>query len=127
MRVVDPGHLYALAKLDNRKSRVPTYLRFVKREGDKYPGNVGHYAGTNIQEVLRAVIDRVKYLDNQVPSERNQTVLTHLRLSIAELELRAAERHGRVLDLPPDGVNHIEMFPTCQKCGHIGCEGECHA
>jgi hypothetical protein len=40
MRVFDPGH---------------KYLKFVKREGDNYPRNRGHYEGTTSQEVLRAL------------------------------------------------------------------------
>ena len=62
MKVIDPGHKYELAHLDGNGHEV---LTFVKREGDGYPGNIDHHAGTNLQEVFRAALDRVKYLDNQ--------------------------------------------------------------
>lgn len=115
MIVLDPGHKYLLNILDSYKSDC-IYITFVKREGPRYPGNVGSYPGTNIQEVLRACIDRIKYLDNQIPDERNEQVLTHLRQSIILLEERAAERHGRTLKTT--GIL-IEFEPTCSKCGHI--------
>lgn len=40
---------------------------FVKREGEHFPGNVGHYPGTTMQEVLRVLIDRAKYVNSQIP------------------------------------------------------------
>lgn len=127
MRVIDPGHTFALDWLDGSvttvrpSTGVPAVntLTFVKREGERYPGNVGHYPGTNLQEVLRACISRVKYLDKQLPHEGNMEVLFHLRKAMMELELRAAERHGRYLN--GDNWHNIEDEPTCPRCGHIGC------
>lgn len=99
-------------------------LVFVKREGEGYPGNVGHHAGTTTQEVLRALIDRMKYVDNQIHHARNDQAIYNMRAAIYELEYRAAERHGRVWNRA--GVVGIEDDPTCPKCHHIGCEGTCH-
>lgn len=56
MKVIDPGHVYDLRSLDGEQLN---RLVFVKREGPSYPGNVGHYPGTTMQEVLRALIDRL--------------------------------------------------------------------
>lgn len=138
MKVIDPGHIYELAWLDGLPYLLTTgdsltdktayqqgsnTLVFVKREGDKFPGNIGHHAGTNIQEVLRALMDRLKYLDNQIHDERNNVCIEYLRRTIWLLEDRAAERHGREFDYFP---NNIELEPTCNKCGHIGCMGDCH-
>lgn len=125
MDIIDPGHKYHLRILDAKISLTPHVLVFVKREGDGYPGNIGHHSGTTTQEVLRALIDRTKYVDNQIHDPRNDHVLAYLRRSIYKFEERAAERHGRVLILP-EGLKHIESLPVCEKCGHIGCEGECH-
>lgn len=122
MKIIDPGHAYELDILDGDR-RFPETLIFVKREGENYPGNVGHHPGTNLQEVLRVLIDRVKYLDTQIANRRNQTVLYCLRSSIFELEMRAAERHNRVL--PLFNMDRIEEMPTCEFCGHISCEGSC--
>lgn len=122
MQVIDPGHAYALDELDGPEKSI---LTFVKREGEGYPGNRGHHAGTNIQEVLRALIDRVKYLDQQIPSHHNALILLHLREALFSLEMRAAGRHKRSKSFRVD-VDRIETYPTCLTCGHIGCPGSCH-
>jgi hypothetical protein len=134
MRVIDPGHKYALAHLDGTGE---TIIDFVKREGPAYPGNMGRCEGTNIQENLRALIDRVKYLDKQEHCTVNVQLLQGFRFFIRLLEERAALHHGRQSSSLLYGVNipawrgwetnpEIENVPTCLKCGHIGCLGTCH-
>ena len=115
MNIIDPGHDYELDHLDGTGT---TRLTFVKREGPGYPGNVGHHEGTNLQEVLRACIHRVIYVDNQIPDSANVLVVYALRLALRYLERRAAERHKRIA---PDFDFKIEEMPTCKFCGHIGC------
>jgi hypothetical protein len=119
MKVHDPGHVYELDNLDDPDGKFPkVVLCFVKREGDGYPGNVGHHPGTNIQEVLRALIDRVHYLNNQVADTSNLMVIDDLRHALRALELRAARRHNRQ---PPEFQFDLEAQPHCAHCGHIGC------
>ena len=119
MKIIDPGHVYELALLDDwNEQEPPALLTFVKRDGHGYPGNSGRHAGTNIQEVLRVLIDRVQYLNNQIPDKANDTVIHKLRECLLELELRAAERHRRVL---PDLSYEIEKEPVCRTCGHVAC------
>lgn len=130
MKVLDPGHSYKLNWLDGTAPQsfhdewaIPAdVLTFVKREGEKYPGNNGHHPGTNIQEVCRALIDRLKYIDNQIHDDRNTMAIIKLQHVIWLLEDRAAERHHRGFDI---SFENIETFPTCTKCGHIGCERYC--
>lgn len=124
MEIIDPGHVYALKTLDDPGRDSLVILTFVKREGEDYPGNFGHHPGTTTQEVLRALIDRTKYVNNQIHDDRNNSVLSCLRNAIFLLEQRAADRHGRVL--PVFKTKEIELQPVCVKCNHIGCEGECH-
>jgi hypothetical protein len=120
MKVLDPGHEYTVDNIDGGEGSC-SYLRFVKREGDQYPGNVGHYPGTNIQEVCRVLIDRIKYLDGQIPCVENLRALDSLRHVIYLMERRAAFRHHR--SLSEEGVFwNIETKPTCKVCGHIECE-----
>lgn len=127
MKIIDPGHVFDLDWLDGKPREGWEFpenrLTFVKREGRNYPGNRGQHPGTNIQEVLRALISRVKYLDNQIPSRHNAAVLHHLRLAILNLEQRAAFRHGRDFPMIDDEV--IEIHPTCKLCGHIDCHMRC--
>jgi hypothetical protein len=128
MIVLDAGHSYLLRNLDTSEGFLPEQpLVFVKREGDGYPGNVGIQPGTTTQEVLRALIDRAEYVDNQIPDSANRSVILKLRQCIWLLEERAARRHGRPFPLmTSEELEGIEDLPTCPKCNHVGCEGECH-
>ncbi len=99
-------------------------LTFVKRQGPRYPGNSSFYPGTNCQEVLRALIDRVKHLNSQVPDEHNRPILRNLRETLWLFEARAAKRYGREFPAFEEFVE-IESEPTCRNCAHIRCNGEC--
>ncbi len=116
MKIIDPGHIYDLQVLDHYRFGETHRLVFVKREGDKFPGNVGHYAGTNMQEVLRAIRHRLGYLNNQIPDPRNLEAMELVERTIFLLEERAAERHGR---MPPTQKESV-YGSTCQVCGHVG-------
>jgi len=118
MNIIDPGHHYILDHLDGDSVEE---LRFVKREGPGFPGNVGHYEGTNIQEVLRVLIDRLEYLNNQIPHERNASCIMDLQDCLYGLEARAAERHGLEEYFRPFRASKIETYPTCPHCGHVIC------
>ena len=119
MKVLDPGHRYLLAHLDG-DAEAP--LVFVKRVGEKYPGNADAYAGTTTQEVLRALIERSKFVDAQEPSTWNAEVLGLLRRALWVLEYRAALKRGeadRFFDVI--SAAEIESLPTCTTCGHVAC------
>jgi energy-converting hydrogenase Eha subunit B len=120
MEILDPGHEYLLGSLDGGE---PEGLVFVKREGPGYPGNIGSHSGTTMQECLRALIDRAKYVNNQIPCSETMAAIDLMRSTILLFELRAARRHGRTLELSASGP--IEDEPTCASCGHIGCAGTC--
>lgn len=126
MKVYDPGHRYEVTLLDTESTADlvfnPNVIQFVKREGEGYPGNIGHYPGTNCQELIRVLIDRVKYLDNQISCNENLQIIYHLREALIAFEIRAAKRHKRRLTLELHGVENLLI---CYKCGHIGCKGEC--
>lgn len=136
MRARDPGHEYALDCLD---AAIPTdeILHFVKRVGDKYPGNhppARH--GTTTQEVLRALIDRTKYVDAQIDRTglvsqdghaHNRHAISGMRRALRALEVRAAEERkdpmavAAILQAP-----EIELMPTCTTCGHVLCSRSVH-
>ena len=118
MKVLDAGHRFSLRHLDGNGEEI---LQFVKREGEGYPGNIGHCEGTTMQEVLRALISRAKYVDGQIPCHETDKGIELMRGALRWFEIRAARRHGRVFDYK--GI--IEEADTCEKCGHIGCNGEC--
>ena len=119
MIVVDPGHEYLLNSLDGEQQ---CRLVFVKREGEKYPGNVGHHPGTTMQEVLRALIDRACYVNRQIPCQQTEEAVRLMKEVVRLFEERAALRHGR----EPPWTDQAVYGATCRKCGHVGCGGKCH-
>jgi hypothetical protein len=127
MKILDPGHWYEVDVYDSGGFDPAQIVTFMKRAGDGYPGNVGHYPGTNCQELIRVLIDRIKYLDNQIPCQHNKCVLIYLRASLVEFEIRAAERHGIKVNLLDFWEGDLpELIPACGVCGHfkeIVCKG----
>ena len=100
MRVIDPGHLYQLAERDgvSGANSLPA-LRFVKRVGDRYPGNKPPaYPGTTIQEVIRALIDRAEYVNRQIPCAETEAAIGALKIALLLFEVRASRVDGRMLD-----------------------------
>jgi hypothetical protein len=135
MRVIEEGHVFDLDNLDAKVGETRTQsLTFVKRSDPpgKYPFNVGSHPGTTNQEVYRAAIMRHGYLMRQAEATEdiqsvcmNGRCIRNLRELILWHEERAARRHGRQFKLSAEEFNIIEKLPTCSKCGHIFCQGEC--
>lgn len=127
MKVLEPGHYYVLDNLDDDAAEVPrnqVRLYFVKRLGEKFPGNTGNTgSGPISQEVIRALIDRTEYVDGQRKHHRNGFVLHHLREALRELEMRAAEERDDAAALFKIGMmEKPELAPACPRCGHIECQ-----
>lgn len=119
MKIIQPGHIYLLDHLDGEGKSV---LTFVKRIGEKYPYNqLPAYEGTTIQEVLRALINRVMYVNHQHSAQENLDVIDRLRMCIVRLELRAA-RVGEY-KISTNRID-IENEETCKQHLHIQC-GKC--
>jgi len=115
MIVLDRGHKYQLKSFDGN---VPVILTFVKREGEGFPGNTGHYPSTNLQSVLRACIDRLTYLQGQIPDDRNLNAINNIGHAVRLLEERAMERHGFN---PKISIHEAATLPMCDVCGHVIC------
>ncbi len=80
MNIIKAGHVYELEHLDGNQKQT---LSFVNRN------NGCDKEGTYNQEVLRVLIDRVIFLDKQVPWSGNIEILQHLRMALALHEARA--------------------------------------
>jgi len=96
-------------------------LFFIKKIGMGFPFNAGpERGGTNCQEVLRALIDRIDYLQRQGPCAESEAISSLLKTALMLFELRAARRHGHTLEL--DDLMQCVRDEPCAECGHIGCE-----
>lgn len=103
MKVLVPGHRY---ELDNLKDEGKTILQFYS---DPHIHGLLMAEGPSCQEVLRAIIDRVKTLDTEKPWELNQRIVELGREMIALFEARAlilkTQKGVPIDELPvgPDG------------------------
>lgn len=120
---MDPGHLFRLDALDGADK---VWLRFVKRQGDKYPGNHTSYSGTTTQEVLRAVVARLRYVYSQAPCVETAGAIDHAEKALVALERRAARLHGRLEEFRSiSEADVVRGTGKCARCGHVGCTGSC--
>ena len=94
MLVIDPGHKYELRQLGTIH---PTYLTFVKRSGGAIQYDT-EYPGLQVQEVLRALIDRSIYLNEIIPCAETTSAIYHLRMALFEYEARAFRRKKEALN-----------------------------
>lgn len=127
MEINDPGHFYYLTvyEPDHKPADYNQTLGFVKRVGPGYPGNEGRaYSGTICQEVVRALIDRVKYVNKQDPCPEDSRIIMKAREILYEFEVRAANKNGRAHLLPHLTIwfenGTLEFQPPCPICGHLG-------
>jgi hypothetical protein len=105
MKIIDPGHRYKLR--DNKSLSESTELVFFKDSDINGSG----YPGTTNQEVIRALIDRVQFLNSQLPHRFNSEIIDCLRRALALHEMRHIER------LVERGFS-VEAIPA-QKSGHF--------
>lgn len=99
MKILEPGHIYALDWLDGIPEGDTNLLVFVNREdGTEHPG-------AQTQEVIRALIDRTRHCDKCLRWEGNDQIVYHLRMALALHESRAIERKTEKGLLLPE---HIE-------------------
>lgn len=89
MEIVDSGHIYRLKEIGTDPGI--QYLMFIKRSGGavKYDEE---WPGLQTQEVLRALIDRTKYLDSIIPCAETKDAVYHLRMALFMYEVRAYRR-----------------------------------
>lgn len=104
MKEVEPGHIYELEHLDGNKTQM---LTFVNRNKEF------DCEGTTNQEVLRALIARVKFLDAQIHWPLNGEIIYHLRMAISLHEARALIRHTEKRQI------HPETFKVSPEDGHF--------
>ena len=85
MREIDKGHKYNLKCNGSLKEIELTFFK------DKDINGAG-YEGTTNQEVIRALISRIKFLNTQKPDKINENIIYHLRKALGLHEIRHIER-----------------------------------
>lgn len=123
MKVIDPGHVYILEAV-GELYYLEQRIEFVKNEGPKYPGNVGHHGGVLTQELLRVCIDRTIYLNNQGSCMETELALAAMRQALAWYEVRAARCRGTHIE--GEHADALDNAPTCEVCGHNQCQRTTH-
>ena len=117
MKVQEPGHAYLLDQIGT-DDKWP--LLFLKRSGDLIKHETEHQ-GTICQEVMRVLIDRLKYLNHLIPCPETNDALFHMRTALYLMECRAYRRkqqdvnrkdlgHDSDTDVPPWIVGLIESY-----------------
>lgn len=113
MRILDTGHVYEVHNVDGPGTQLIT---FVRRRGDDaqlLPERDRH-AGILCQELLRVLVDRVRFLNDEDPCVEDTEIIHHLRDSLRLFESRAARRTIEKLPMP-------ELADACPICHHILC------
>ena len=105
MKVIKPGHRYIIDELDAPDGAPETsMIQFVDR------GHGRNEQGTTCQELLRVLIDRVKFLESELHWERNKEIIFHLRKALLLFEVRALERKLEKNQILPENlwVNSVD-------------------
>ncbi len=110
MRVIDPGHVY---ELENYRAEEAVSqglerqrISFVKRRVPADPGRVDLRDGTNCQELLKVLINRVLFLDQEARHPMNRVLLLCLRRALVLFETRALERKVEKHTLLPETLDY---------------------
>lgn len=98
MKVLTPGHLY---ELDNSEGHdIKEHIQFIQKE--EVNGELKTICnGTTNEEVLRVLIDRLKFLNGLMPSHYNESAISGLMAVLKVLEQRTEERKARGVEGTP--------------------------
>lgn len=114
MRVLEPGHCYAMDNVDGvGEEQVVTFVRRRDEVGEPLPDE-DRTPGILTQELLRVAIDRTLYLYAEAPCDEDTRIIENLRECLRLYESRATRRAIERLSKP-------EAAPACKVCGHILC------
>lgn len=120
MKVIDRGHIYELASLDGGAPQTLVFVkRFDPKDPSRFPGNFNAHPGTTLQNVIRALLERMRYLQGQIWCVENFIGIPLLRIVLWLLEFRAGRRHGKFY---VHRLKFSEVAPMCQNCGHTDCK-----
>lgn len=105
MKILTPGHRYALANHEN-KTVDGQIIQFIEKEAvtGTPDGTLGFRTvndGTTNEEVLAMLINRLDYLFAKLPSEHTEIAIHCCEAALAALELRTKDRLARGVENTP--------------------------
>lgn len=108
MKTIDNGHIYELRQLGDQNTQT---LKFIKRSGGAVEYE-NEWPGLQTQEVLRALIDRTKYLNQVLPCKETVEALKHLRMALFWYEARAYRRKQSGTNRTTNDHDDSETLPA---------------
>lgn len=111
MRVIEAGHVYEMFNVDGDGIQT---VRFVRRRGEDARLLDARHAGVLGQELLRVLVDRTLYLNDEDPCNEDVEIVQKLRDCLRLYESRAARRTIEKLSMP-------EKADACPVCHHLLC------
>ena len=96
MKIITPGHRYVLDGFE-KPDENRQILQFIHKESDKSDPTklVTLSDGTTNEEVISALIDRLKYLDEKFPCRENYLAIKGMQMALDSLEERTRNRLNR--------------------------------
>jgi ribosomal protein S3AE len=89
LRIIEAGHIYELQHLESDGIEK---LTFIKRSSKAINYGDTEHAGTNTQEVIRALINRTEFLYDILPAVETKDAAYYLRMALFCYEARAYRR-----------------------------------
>lgn len=97
--VMDNGQCYLLHAYNSNAPIYDQTLQFVKKElGNDGKTLVLTKNGTTNEAVIAVLIERMHYLNTEVPSKFNSDAIQYLQLALLALQERTKDREARVVE-----------------------------
>lgn len=114
MKIIEPGHIYDVENVDGPGTQRITFVRRRSHDG-RLLRDASRHAGILCQELLRVVIDRTRYLNDEDPCHEDVEIINALRGALRSFEARAARRTIEKMPMP-------ELADACPICHHLLCD-----
>ena len=93
MKILTPGHQYELSNVESGSQNI----QFVEKI-DRVNELANFIDGTTNEEVIAMLIDRMRYLQTQLPCFENALTIQCLEVAMIWLEKRTADRVARKVE-----------------------------
>lgn len=94
MEVINPGHTYELTNFENPNDDNQV-IQFIEKAQNKEDDLVTVNDGTTNEEVLEMLIDRLKHLNEKLPSRETSISISKLEEALMWQEKRTKDREKR--------------------------------